>query len=83
MLRFHDFLKLNDAFQEHCRKRYWTFPPGCCWLVFTDSVSHAALRGRYAMEHSYFVAPESLLLPDQAPAACLLRACGTAVLNAA
>src|SRR5207245_630655 len=41
MLRFHDFLKGNDTFQEHCPKRYWTFPPGSAWIVFTDTVSHA------------------------------------------
>jgi hypothetical protein len=74
---------MNDVFQEHCSKRYWSFPPGSCWLVFTDAVSHAALRGRAAMEHSYFVSPEALLMPTAAPAACLQRACGRPVLNAA
>jgi hypothetical protein len=83
MLRFHDFLKANDAFQEHTPKRYWTFPPGSAWIVFTDAVSHAVLRGRGALEHSYFVAPHSLRMPSAAPAACLQRACGRPVLNAA
>lgn len=83
MLRFHDFLKMNDVFQEHCPKRYWSFPPGSCWLVFTDAVSHGALRGRAALEHSYFVSPDALLMPTAAPAACLQRACGRPVLNAA
>src|SRR5256885_13108085 len=58
-LSMHDFLKRNEAFQERSRKRVWKFPPGSMWLVFTDTASHAALRGRYALEHSYFVAPES------------------------
>jgi hypothetical protein len=83
MLRFHDFLKMNDVFQEHCPKRYWTFPPGSAWLVFTDAVSHGALRGRSALEQTYFIAPEALLMPTAAPAACLQRACGRPVLNAA
>lgn len=69
MLRFHDFLKTNDRFQEHCPKRYWTFAPGSAWLAFTDSVSHAALRGRYALEHSYFVPTHVLFLPATAPIA--------------
>jgi hypothetical protein len=83
MLRFHDFLKANDDFQENCFKRYWSFEPGCAWLAITDTASHAALRGRYALEHSYFISPSSLALPDEAPAALLARACGQTVLNAA
>jgi hypothetical protein len=83
MLRFHDFLKANDDFQEHGPKRFWTFPPGCAWLVFTDTASHAALRGRYALEHSYFIAPETLALPAESPPALLERACGISVLKCA
>lgn len=75
MLRLHDFLKGNDNFQERCVKRYWSFPAGSAWLLFTDGLSYADLRGQYALEHSYFIAPESLALPDQAPAALLDRMC--------
>jgi len=71
MLRFHDYLKSNDEFQERCRKRYWTFAPGSSWLAFTDTASHAVLRGRFALEHSYFIASEDLALPEEAPAAIL------------
>jgi hypothetical protein len=67
MLRLHDFLKRNEEFQECSRKRLWTFPPGSAWVAFTDTLSHAALRGRFALEHSFFVAPESLELPDLSP----------------
>ena len=83
MLRFHDFLKANDEFQERCFKRYWSFPPGSTWLAMTDTASHAVLRGRYALEHSYFVAPQSLALPEESPPALLARACGRPVLRQA
>lgn len=83
MLRFHDFLKANDEFQERGRKRFWSFPPSSAWLAFTDTCSHAVLRGRFALEHSYFVAPEALVLPEESPSAILARACGLAVLNRA
>jgi hypothetical protein len=83
MLRFHDFLKANEQFQEHGPKRFWTFLPGAAWMVFTDTASHAALRGRFALEHSYFVAPEALVLPQESPPALLERACGLPVLAAA
>ncbi len=71
MLRLHDFLKLNDDFQERGAKRLWAFPPGSAWLAMTDACTYAELRGRFALEHSYFVEPQCLALPDQAPAALL------------
>src|SRR5262249_2566273 len=83
MLRFHDYLKHTVQFQEQCPKRFWHFPPGSAWLAITDTASHAALRGRFALEHSYFVAPDSLALPEEAPAAILQRAWGSPVLNRA
>jgi hypothetical protein len=81
MLRLHDFLKANEQFQRDCPKQHWEFPPGSAWLAMTDTCSHAVLRGRYALEHSYFIAPQSLALPEKSPAALLERASGVVVLN--
>jgi hypothetical protein len=75
MLRFHDYLKANDEFQERAPKKLWTFPPGSVWVAMTDACSHAVLRGRYALEHSYFVDPSVLAVPDESPSALLERAC--------
>jgi hypothetical protein len=36
-------------------------------------VSHAVLKGRYALEQTFLVARDSLLLPDKAPIAILER----------
>jgi hypothetical protein len=83
MLRLHDYLKANDDFQERGPKRYWTFPPGSAWLAITDTASHAVLRGRYALEHSYFIAPTGLALPQESPPALLQRMCGMTVLDRA
>jgi hypothetical protein len=80
MLRFHNFLKFHEDFQEHSPKRFWKFPPESAWLALTDTTSHAALRGRYALEHSYFLAPETLVLPTESPPALLEKACGIPVL---
>lgn len=77
MLRFHHFLKSNDEFQEYCPKRYWQFPPGSAWLVMGDTLSHATLRGRYALDHSIFVASHTLACPERSPAALVARACRT------
>ncbi|MGF1578833.1 MAG: Kdo hydroxylase family protein [Gemmataceae bacterium] len=71
MLRFHHFLKSNDTFQEKCPKRFWKFPPGAVWVAFTDSLSHAVLRGQFALEHSFFVGLDGLVMPELAPATIL------------
>lgn len=76
MRRFHHFLKAHDDFQERAPRRFWSFPPGSAWLVFTDGLSHAELRGQYALEHSWFIAPQTLALPERAPAAILERVGG-------
>ncbi|GIW82414.1 MAG: hypothetical protein KatS3mg105_4221 [Gemmatales bacterium] len=83
MLKLHHFLKSNDEFQERSFKRYWQFPPGSAWLVMTDAVCHAALRGRYALEHSYFISPQTLALPELSPAALLQHAVGARVVRRA
>ncbi|HXG12820.1 MAG TPA: Kdo hydroxylase family protein [Gemmataceae bacterium] len=83
MLRFHHFLKTNDDFQERGPKRFQAFPPGSAWLAFTDGIAYAEVRGRYALEHSYFITPPSLVLPAESPAALLARFCGWSALNEA
>jgi hypothetical protein len=75
MLRLHDYLKHNDHFQEQCAKTLWHFQPGCVWMAMTDACSHAVLRGRYALEHSYFVSRPVLVVPEESPIALLERMC--------
>jgi hypothetical protein len=80
MLRLHHFLKTNDHFQEFAPKRFWSFGPSAAWLAFTDGVAHADLRGRFALEHSFFVPCHCLAAPELAPATLLERACRAPVL---
>jgi hypothetical protein len=76
MLHFHDWLKFNEAYQkrEHTRSE---FPPGCTWMVFTDGVPHAALRGRNALEHTYIIPRAALVAPELAPISVLEKLAGT------
>ncbi len=83
MLRLHNTMKADADFQDSGPRRHWHFAPGSAWLVITDTASHAVLRGRFALEHSYFLAPHTLALPDESPPALLRRACGSEVLRAA
>ncbi len=76
MLRLHHFLKTNAKFQESASRRLWHFKPGSAWLLFADAITHAELRGQYALEHSFFIANRTLALPDEAPCALLERRCG-------
>ncbi len=67
MLRFHDYLKENSAFQANCPKIRMEFPPMATWVVFTDSVAHAALSGQYAVEQTFLIPPKALVAPEAAP----------------
>jgi hypothetical protein len=76
MLKMHNFLKENSEFQTKCPKDHWDFPPGSCWAVFTDQVSHAALSGQYALEQTFLVPQGVLLCPEKSPVSVLERMSG-------
>jgi hypothetical protein len=67
MMRFHNFLKENDAFQASCEKHSFQFPPGSSWMVYTDTVPHAVLAGQYALEQTFLVSPEAMVAPQISP----------------
>jgi len=71
MLKMHNFLKENAAFQQNCPKDHWEFPPHSCWAVYTDLVSHAALSGQYALEQTFIIPQRALLFPEKSPVAIL------------
>lgn len=81
MLNFHHYLKENQAFQDSCPKSRWEFPPNSFWVVFTDMVPHAVLSGQFALEQTFIVPRESLLLPHKAPVSILEKLCGTPLTN--
>lgn len=66
MLSFHDWLKANDAFQSQ-RHTVCCFAPMASWLCMTDTVSHAVVRGRLALEQTVLVHPGTLQAPALAP----------------
>src|SRR5438270_4058611 len=76
MLRFHNFLKENAAFQKDCPKEYFDFPPNTCWMVYTDMTGHAVLSGRYALEQTYIVNKDAMVTPEKAPVRVLERLVG-------
>jgi len=73
MLGFHDYLKHNAAYQNNCTKYRFEFAPGSTWMLFTDIVPNAVLSGRYALEQTFIIARDSLVLRDKAPVSILER----------
>jgi 3-deoxy-D-manno-oct-2-ulosonic acid (Kdo) hydroxylase len=77
MLHFHDWLKENEAFQDTDRgKERMSFPPGSTWIVFTDGVPHSALSGQFAMEQTFIIPVESLVVPELSPIRVLEKMAG-------
>lgn len=79
MLRFHNFLKENRDYQATAEREFPIFPPGSSWMVFTDTVSHAVLSGRFALEQTFIVSRAALAAPEKAPIAVLERIAGAAL----
>jgi hypothetical protein len=73
MMRFHNYLKENSAFQQNCPKQHWEFPPGSSWMVYTDMVSHAVLSGQFALEQTLIVSREAMVAPEKSPYGVLAR----------
>lgn len=80
MLRFHDWLKENTAFQTATEgKERRQFPPRATWLVFTDGLPHAVVSGQSAMEQTFFIPVEALVASETAPIRVLEKIAGRAL----
>ena len=76
MLSLHDAGKLDTAFQQNSPHQPIEFPPGSCWLVFTDQVLHAALGGEFALEQTFHLDVSEMTEPERAPIKVLERLSG-------
>ncbi len=76
MLRFHDYLKENAAFQAGCVKTRLEFPPMGTWLVFSDGVPHTVLSGQFALEQTLLIPPSALVAAQRSPLRVLEALCG-------
>ena len=76
MLRFHDYLKENEAFQKNCRKIHINFPPMATWMCYTDSVPHAVLSGQYALEQTFIIPIRAMVTPEKSPLRVLEKLAG-------
>ena len=74
MLAMQQQLRSDDGFQEKSQRRLWNFTPASVWVLFSDGLSHAVLRGQFALEHSYFVPQSALVRPELSPLRQLVEA---------
>ncbi|HKD49127.1 MAG TPA: Kdo hydroxylase family protein [Rhizomicrobium sp.] len=76
MLSLHDATKRDAAYQKYSPRTSLIFPPGTTWLVYTDQVLHAALKGEFALEQTFHFDVAEMGEPDQAPIRVLERLTG-------
>lgn len=67
MLYLHDTMKLDDTYQRNVAKTEIAFPAGSSWFVYTDQVSHAALKGRCALEQTFYLPVSAMKRPEHTP----------------
>jgi hypothetical protein len=80
MLKLHDAGKLDSAYQATAPKADVAFPAQTVWMCFTDSVLHAALAGKCALEQTFHIPVEAMARPDLAPLRVLEGLAGRALI---
>jgi len=75
MLRFHDYLKENQDYQTRYPKQRTESPPNSVWLVYTDTVPHAVLSGKFALEQTFIIPVKAMVDPQSAPIKVLESMC--------
>ena len=73
MLKLHDAMKFDAAYQRDCPRREVEFRPGTTWMVFTDQVSHAAISGQHALEQTFTLDIAGMVHPETSPLRVLER----------
>ncbi|MBO4119326.1 Kdo hydroxylase family protein [Cupriavidus gilardii] len=81
MLQLHDMAKADLDYQAKVPQQEFHFPPGSTWIVFSDQVLHAAMRGRAMMEQTYYLDPRAISDHTHSPEAVLSRMLGKPMLK--
>jgi hypothetical protein len=76
MLQLHDKAKLDDGWQASAPRARLAFPAGSTWVVYTDSVLHAALSGQHAFEQTYLMPIAGMADERRSPLRILERLAG-------
>jgi hypothetical protein len=76
MMRMHNTMKEDEEFQKNCARELVQFASGSSWMVYTETVPHAALSGQYALEQTLLVDPHAMVTPESTPLAVLEKLAG-------
>lgn len=67
MLGIHDAMKSATHYQQTVPYKDFNFPPGSTWIVYTDTVSHAALSGQHLFEQTFYLPVAAMADESKAP----------------
>ena len=79
MLKTHDMMKADEAYQRDVEQADFSFPPGSTWMAYTDRVSHAAMAGQHLFEQTFHLPVHAMADPSKAPLRILERLTGRAL----
>ena len=81
MLQLLDMAKADLDYQRKVPQAAVDFAPGSTWVVFSDQVSHAVMRGQHMMDQTFYLDPADQLVPDTSPLHVLERVLGRTLLR--
>jgi len=67
MLRMHNKMKGDDDYQKNAQQMQVHFPAGSTWIVQTDHVSHAAMKGQHLLEQTFYLPISAMQDASHAP----------------
>jgi hypothetical protein len=73
MLKLHDAMKADDAYQLTVGQEPVLFYPGTTWVCYADSVSHAAISGQHQFEQTLYIPLDAMRDMDKSPLRILER----------
>jgi hypothetical protein len=76
MLQMHNKMKADDDYQQKVEQQEILFPAGSTWIVQTDDVSHAAMRGQYVLEQTFYLPVKAMKDESRSPLRILEKMLG-------
>lgn len=80
MLQIHDRMKKDIHYQANVSFQEVNFPSNSTWIVFTDQVSHAALKGQFLLEQTFYLPTHAMQEPIRSPLSVLEGMVGKSLL---
>ena len=76
MLKLHDRMKADEAYQRDAPQQRVEFPAGSTWICFSDHTLHAAMSGQSMLEQTFHLPLSAQYDPSASPLGILTRLAG-------